>query len=117
MVPMQGHRLEADSRYEDLALQARRRTLELPSTHYKISAKRPAERAFGGGFMRLVRTLVALVILATLTAGCADSDSESAGPPPRGFNRAHSSFDDYGSHYGYTDPNACWRSTSQAGCL
>jgi len=65
--------------------------------------------------MGLIRFVLMLAALAA--AGCADSESDNAGPAPRGFNRAHSFFDEYGSHYGYTDPNACWRSTSQAGCL
>jgi len=68
--------------------------------------------------------LVALsVALATTIAACSDPGTEYA-PPPQGYNRSHSSIDDYanstgsyGRMSGYMNPNACWRSTSQGQCF
>ena len=48
------------------------------------------------------------------TAGCGDSTTYSG---PTGFNRAHSSLDDYGRSSGFTNPDACWRSTSPTACF
>jgi len=72
--------------------------------------------------MRMLRLAALALALATTTA-CSDSGTEYA-PPPQGYSRSHSSIDDYanstgsyGRMSGYTNPNACWRSTSQGQCF
>jgi hypothetical protein len=68
--------------------------------------------------MRLVRLAALCTLLTMLAAGCADSDSNpsGAGILPQGYNRSHSSIDDYGRTSGFTDPYACWRSTAPVQC-
>jgi len=67
--------------------------------------------------MRMASLVALLILAASAVSGCADSDSGEGAPPPPGFNRAHSSIDDYGRANGYINPNACWRSTSPAQCF
>ena len=64
--------------------------------------------------MRLGRLVAVLVVVAMAAAGCGDSTTYSG---PTGFNRAHSSLDDYGRSSGFTNPDACWRSTSPTACF
>jgi hypothetical protein len=66
--------------------------------------------------MRLGRFAAVLVLLAMAATGCTDSDT-AVYSPPMAYNRSHSSLDDYGRSTGYTDPTACWRSTSTATCF
>lgn len=66
--------------------------------------------------MRLGRFAGVFVLLAMAAGGCTDSNSDVYSPP-MGYNRQHSSLDDYGRSTGFTDPTACWRSTPTANCF
>jgi hypothetical protein len=64
-------------------------------------------------FMHQFRVAASLTLLCWGLAACAGSDSGSGEPirRPVSFN-----YGPYGSSGGYMNPNACWRSSSQADC-